>query len=139
MEKPDTEYLQRLIDEYEKSKEFANKATARVDELKESLRAYVKNHGTTDDRGHVWLPARTHQLKNEKRVSRTFNRPAAEVWAKEEGHWDLVKQTIEVLDEDALMALVWKNPELEPVVMKFYTEKASWAFKVVEGKSYDDE
>lgn len=139
MEKPDKEYLERLIDEYNKSKEFADKANARVDELKGSLRTYVKAHGTTDDKGHVWLPAVNHQLKYEKRVSRSFDRDTAEKWAKSEGYWDSVKQIIEVLDEDALLALVWKNPELETVITKFYTEKATWAFKVVEGKSYDDE
>lgn len=138
-QKPDTQYLQKLIDEYEKSKDFAKKATDRVDELKEALRGYVKKYGATDDRGHVWLPANTHQLKNEKRVSRSLNEHAAQNWAKAEGHWDTVKKVVEVLDVDALMALVWKNPELEPIIEGFYEEKTSWAFKVVEGKTYDDE
>lgn len=138
-EKPTSQYLQRLIDEYDKSKEFAKKATERVDELKEALRKYVKSYGTTDDRGHVWLPAESHQLKNERRVSRSLNVVAAEKWAKDNGHWDSVKKTIEVLDEDALVALVWKNTELEAEVSALYSEKTSWAFKVVEGKSYDDE
>lgn len=138
-DKPDAQYLQRLIDEYDKSKEFAKKATDRVDELKESLRGYVKKYGTADDRGHVWLPAESHQLKNERRVSRSFDAKAAEKWAKENGHWDTVRRVVEMVDEDALMALVWDNPELEEEASKFYTEKATWAFKVVEGKSYDDE
>lgn len=138
-DKPAQDYLQRLIDEYDKSKGFADKAVARVEELKGVLKGYVKKFGSTDDKGHGWLPAITHQLKNERRVSRSFDSSAAERWAKETGHWDSVKRTIETVDEDALMALVWDNPELEEQVSKFYTEKATWAFKVIAGKSYDDE
>lgn len=142
MEKPDKEYLERLIDEYNKSREFADKANARVDELKGSLRTYVKAHGTADDKGHVWLPAINHQLKHEKRTSVSLNTQKAEDWAKENGVWDKVKKTIEVLDEDALVALLWQNQEsgeMASILDSFYTKKDSWAFKVVEGKSYDDE
>lgn len=138
-QKPDSQYLQKLIDEYEKSKEFAKRATERADELKESLRTYVKKHGTLDDRGHVWLPGTSHQLKNEKRVSKSLDVAKAEAWAKENGHWESVRKIIETIDEDALMALIWKNPELEPAISALYSEKTSWAFKVVEGKSYDDD
>ena len=138
-EKPNMDYLQRLIDEYDKSKAFADKAAARVEELKKVLKSYVADFGTADDKGHKWLAGETHQLKNERRVSRAFDTKAGEKWAKTTGHWESVKRTVEVLDEDALMALVWDNPELEEEVSKLYTEKETWAFKVVEGKSYEDE
>lgn len=138
-EKPDKDYLQRLIDEYDKSKNFADKAVARVEEMKTVLKGYVKKFGSTDDKGHGWLPAMTHQLKNERRVSRSLDIKAVEEWAKANGYWDDVSRVVEVVDEDAVTALVWKKPELESVISSFYTEKATWAFKIVAGKSYDDE
>lgn len=143
MNHPGPNHIQRLINEYLKSKEFADKANERVDELKTALRAYVKDNGTSDEKGHIWLPAETHKLKNERRVSVSFDSNKAEVWAKENGHWDKIKKTVEMVDEDLLMTLIWQDETSDAVLGvsadDFYNARETWAFKVVEGKNYDDE
>ena len=50
-------------------------------------------------------------------------------WAKETGHWDEIKEVVEMLSEDKLLGLAWNNKELEEVIQGFYSERESWAFK----------
>lgn len=133
--------IPRLTKEYVEAKRFAESATKRADELKKVLRQVVVDNGTPDDRGNLWCPAGDFQLKHERRASQTFDSAAAEAWAKENGHWEAVKETvvIERLNQDALIALGWGNSELYEAIASFYKESTTWAFKVIEQKSYDDE
>lgn len=138
-EKPDVYELNRLVKEYKYAKEFSEKAVRRSDELKMSLITYVRDHGTPDDRGHKWLSAGDAQIKHERRVSKSFDTNSATDWAKSIGIWDEVKEIIETLSEDAVLKYVWEHPEHQDTLTDFYTERESWAFKVVDQKSYDDE
>lgn len=139
MEKVDSSVVGSLVEEYRKAKEFADKVAARADELKKELTRLVKSHGKPDDKGHLWLAAGDSQVKHERRVSRNLDRLAAERWAQENGLWDQVKEVVEVLSEDALMKYFWENPDKEKVLEDLYNERETWAFKIVEKKSYDDE
>lgn len=139
MEKVDASVVGSLVEEYRKAKEFADKVAVRADELKKELTRLVKSHGKPDDRGHLWLSAGDSQVKHERRVSRNLDRMAAERWARDNGLWDQVKETIEVLSEDSLMKYFWDNPDKEAVLEDLYNERETWAFKIVEKKSYDDE
>lgn len=138
-EKVDPSVVASVLDEYKKSKEFSDKVAARTDELKKELVRLVKAHGKADNKGHLWLSAGDSQVKHERRVSRSLDRVAAERWAREEGIWDDVKEVIEVLSEDSLMKHFWENPEKEKVLEDLYSERETWAFKVVDKKSYDED
>ena len=70
-----------------------------------------------------------HELKRERRVSKSFNSTQAEEWAREQGLWDDVKEVIERLSEDKLLQLAWEDKALLTTVQTFYTEKETWAFK----------
>lgn len=129
----------RLAQEYLDAKRFAESTAKRADELKATLVKDLVDNGVTDDRGHMWCPAGNLQLKRERRVSEVFQTDAATTWAKDNGHWDAVKETIEVLSEDRLLALGWNDQDIANAIKQFYTQKETWAFKVVEQKSYDDE
>jgi len=133
--------LERLAKEYVDSKHFAEAANKRVDELKKMLRQQLVANGVADDRGNLWCPAGDYQLKHERRASQLFDTYAAEAWARENGHWENVSETvvIERLNQDALIALGWDNSELYETIASFYKESVTWAFKVIEQKSYDDE
>jgi hypothetical protein len=63
-------------------------------------------------------------------VSKSFNSSAAEAWAKTNGHWDTVKEVVEVLSEDKLLGLAWNNDDIQEVLKTFYEEKETWALKV---------
>lgn len=137
--KPEKFEIEKLVREYTDAKEFADKTAKRVNELKSVLLDYVKDYGVPDDKGHKWLPAGDMQLKHERRVGKSFDLSAAESWARELGIWDQVKEVIEVITEDAVLKYSWEHPEYHDTVADFYTERETWAFKVVNQKSYDDE
>lgn len=139
MDKVDASVVNSLVDEYRKAKEFADKTAARADELKKELTRLVKSHGKPDDKGHLWLAAGDSQVKHERRVSRSLDRVAAESWARESGLWDQMKETVEILAEDLLVKYFWDNPDKESILEDLYNERETWAFKIVEKKSYDDE
>lgn len=126
---PDTAYLERLAEEYKKSKDTLALIEKRTNDMKKELSVAVEQFGTPDDKGHLWLTVGDLNLKREKRVSRSFDATAAENWAKEKGLWDDVKDVIEVMSEDKLLGLAWSDKSLEETIMTFYVEKESWAFK----------
>lgn len=131
--------VERLIQEYRAAKEFSDKTAARTDALKKELIAMVIEHGVPDDRGHKWLPGINTQVKHERRVSRSFDLDAAEEWAEKLGILDEVQETITTITENAVLSYCWDHQEHQETLSGFYTEKESWAFKVVDQKSYDDE
>lgn len=132
-------HIETLVSEYKKAKEFATKVTERADELKKELVKLVKESGKPDNKGHLWLDAGDNQVKHERRVSRSLDQSAAIDWAKNNGVWDEVKEVIEVLSEDALLKFFWENPDRSKELEEMYSEKESWAFKIVERKNYDDD
>lgn len=139
MEKPEKSYIERLLKEYQEAKDFADRAIARSDDYKKELTAMVKSFGTADEKGHKWLPGENNQVKYERRVSRRMNLAEAEKWARGLGIWDKIKEVIEVTNEDNVLRYGWENPEHNDTISGFFEEKESWAFKVVNTKSYDDE
>jgi hypothetical protein len=126
---PDTAYLERLAEEYKRSKETLAVIEKRTNDMKKELSIAVESFGDPDDKGHLWLTVGDLVLKREKRVSRSFDTQSAEAWARETGRWDDVKMVLEVLDEDKILGLAWNDKELEETIMSFYIEKESWAFK----------
>lgn len=128
-QQPDTAYLERLAEEYKKSKETLAIIEKRTNDMKKELSNAVENFGSQDDKGHLWLTVGDLQLKREKRVSRSFDAQSAEQWARDNGYWDDIKEVVEVLSEDKILGLAWSNKELEDTIMSFYIEKESWAFK----------
>lgn len=131
--------LERLAQMYKDTKAMAEKTMARADEIKKELIEKVQKEGYTDEKGHQWLDAGSFQLKRERRASVSFNESEAEAWARDTNKWDEVKEVREFVSEDKFLAVVWDNPELKEELDKFYTTRESYAFKVVEGKSYEDE
>jgi len=122
-------HIIRMVEEFKSTKELVRSATARADKFKKELSALVDEAGHTDHDGHKWFHIGDYKLKRERRLSKSFDRSAAEEWSKENGHWDDVKVVTESLDEDALLAIAWDNPKDREVIMGFYVEKEIWAFK----------
>lgn len=139
MEKPTKQYIERLLKEYQEAKEFADRAASRSEDYKKELTSMVKSFGMADEKGHKWLPGEEAQVKYERRVSRRMNLTEAEKWARGLGIWDQIKEIIEVTNEDNVLKYGWENPEHNDTISGFFEEKESWAFKIVNTKSYDDE
>jgi len=133
--------LERLMTEYLDTKSLHEKVTKRLDEVKGALTEIVTHDGVADDKGNLWLPVGTRQLKKERRVSRSFDLDAAAEWCKEQGIFDEVKTVvvIETVDEDKLLAYAWEHREASSVIESFNKERVSWAFKVVDKQAFIDE
>ena len=125
----DTAHLMRLAKEYKDSKELLEKMKKRQDSMRDELIAAVEAHGYTDDKGHQWLKLGDLELKRERRVSRSLDSKTAEAWAKENGFWEKVKEVVEHLSEEKLLALAWEDKSLNDIVAAFYQEKEVWALK----------
>lgn len=126
----DAVYVERLADEFKKSKEAMAVIEARTNALKKELSDIVDSFGAPDDSGNKWLRIDDLQLKRERRVSRTLNLEAVKEWAEANGHWDEIKQVIEVVDEDKLLGLAWGDESVAEQIEKMYVVKEVWAFKV---------
>ena len=131
--------LGRIVTEYVNLKKLIDQYQSRLDDIKKELSNQVDWFGDVDDKGHKWLPAGNHQLKRERRVSINLDNNIAEQWARDKNMWEEVSEEIRVISEDKLLGKVWDNPELKLELDELYVKKESWAFKVVEGKSYGDE
>jgi hypothetical protein len=125
----DKDYTKRLVEEYKKHKDMLEGVQKRVDAFKAELTDALVQHGQPDEKGNLWIELGDIELKRERRVSRSFNASAAEAWAKQNGHWDVVKEVIEVLSEDKLLGLAWNNEEIQEKIKEFYVEKEVWALK----------
>ena len=126
--------IKRLAEEYAKAKAFAESAQERADSLKKRLAEEVLQNGVEDEKGNQWLSAGHYELKRERRVSTTLNSARAEEWAKENGFWESISETVEVVSEDKITTLLWERKELADQIKNLYTEKEIWAFKLSEKK-----
>jgi Cu2+-containing amine oxidase len=126
----DKEFIRKTLQEYRNSKDLLEGIQKRMDSYKESLVDILVTYGQPDEKGHLWVEFEDVEIKRERRVSRSFNASAAEAWAKENGHWDTVKEVIEVVNEDKILGLAWNNDELQETIKTFYAEKETWALKV---------
>ena len=125
----DEVHMERLAEEFKKSKETIDILEKRLGEMKKQLTEAVTVFGYTDDKGHQWLKVGSYELKRERRISRSLDVTAVEQWARSNGYWDAIKKVVEVVDEDNLVKFAWENKDQEETVTSFYVEKETWAFK----------
>jgi hypothetical protein len=125
----DEAYARRVVEDFKNHKSMLDQTQKRTDALKAELTEMLVAHGKPDEKGNIWIDLGDLELKRERRVSKSFNTSAAEAWAKENGHWDTVREVIEVLSEDKLLGLAWNDEAIQEKVKTFYVEKETWALK----------
>jgi hypothetical protein len=126
----DKQHTRMLVDEYKNHKHMLEMTQKRVDALKADLTQMLLDYGQPDEKGNLWIDMGDLEFKRERRVSKSFNASAAEAWAKQNGHWDTVREVVEVLSEDKLLGLAWNNDAIQETIKTFYVEKETWALKV---------
>lgn len=129
-EEMNTEYIERLAEEFKKSKEAIESMTKRQEAMKKELTDFVLTHGRADEKGSLYLTVGDFDMKRERRISRSLDLNAVQEWAQENGYWDDIKEVIEVVNEDKLMNLAWQNEQVAETLESFYTVKEVWAFKI---------
>lgn len=132
-----------LIRDYITHSEHLDKLTSTVKSIKDYLSSLVDSDGEEDEKGHRWLKVGPYMLKRQRRQGeKKINLQRAEEWARKRGVWDKVKATVEVLDEDALVAYVYDHRDEDGVEEEFQSlfdeAPVSYAFmKPVEEATYD--
>lgn len=113
-------------------------AAARKEVLKKELQPLVAKEGDLDEvAGHRTLafsePIEVDGksftgMKQEKRVSKTFDEEAAEVLLKAKGLWDHAIEVIEVIDQDKVYALHMDEKITEAEMDSLLVSKETFAF-----------
>lgn len=127
-------FVHRLADEYRKSKDYEDAVHKRTTELRAQLIEALKEYGTPDDKGHLWLDAHGFTVKHERRVSSQFQPAVAMDWAEKNSLVSQVTETVTVVVEDKVLTLAYERPDLNIDLPSMYKESESWALKVTESK-----
>ena len=135
--------VDRLVEEYARSKELEKGLTKRLGDLKNLLVKALERDGDQDDKGHRWLPAGKFMLKHERRQGKPYlDKEKAKEFAIANGLWheDAVKKVtvIEEVDEDALLKFFWQNKDRESELKELYTTpEPTYAVTYSETTHYD--
>ena len=119
--------------QYLKLKSLADDTAARANTLKAELAEAVDALGTPDDRGHLWLDLSGNvegfvALQRQKRVSQSLDEQTADRILSERGIRERCIKTVEVLDEDAVMAALYEGVLSEQDIDEMFPKKVVWAF-----------
>jgi hypothetical protein len=104
----------------------------RQKELKAALFLQIDEGGFEDDKGNIWLELPEAiddylSLQKQKRVSRKIDEGVAMTLIEEKGLRDRLIKTVEVVDEDELMAALYDGTLTEEEVDEMFPAKIVWA------------
>ena len=100
--------------------------------LKEQIFEYVDTSGEVDGSGNLFveLPSEIEGVKTiqkQRRVSRKINPEMADNVIMSKGLESELYKTIQIIDEDALMAALYEGKLTEEEIELMYPEKVVWA------------
>lgn len=125
----DIKSLTNEAKQYIALKEQIKFLTERQTEIKTRLKSAVAENGEVDGRGHVVLELDEDiKITNQRKESRALNEEFAISLLKERGIYNECIQVVEVLQEDAIMAAVYKGQLTESEVDEMFPTKVSYAF-----------
>jgi glycine/D-amino acid oxidase-like deaminating enzyme len=122
------------VREYVTLKESMDMLEKRATELREKLFEKIELEGEVDDKGNVFLelPAEVKgivRLEKQRRVSRKLDELAADEIIMEHHLAGELYKTIQVVDEDAVMAAHYEGKLSEDEIEKMFPAKVVWALR----------
>ena len=103
--------------------------TERQTEIKKRLQTALQEDGETDGRGHVFIELDEGiKITNQRRESRNLDENVAEALLKQKGVYDECVKMIPVIQEDAVMAAVYKGQLTEGDIDAMFPTKVTYAF-----------
>jgi len=101
-------------------------------ELREDLFSKIEESGETDDKGNIIfeLPEEIEGVKSmmkQRRVTRKIDEDVAFDIIDEKGLRDKLIKTVEIIDEDALMAALYSDELTEEEIDEMYPQTVVWA------------
>ena len=128
----DPDDLTTQIREYMKIKANVEFMETRQRELREKLFAKIEELGYEDDKGNINLELGQEiegvvRLEKSRRVQRKLDEQVADALIAQHGLGDEVYKTIQVIDEDALMACMYEGKISEEELDEMFPPKIIWA------------
>lgn len=125
--------ITRRFAEYRKLAGASDALAERADREKQWLKAQAQEFGTEDDKGSRFVGLREAidgflSLKAEKRVRRDLDANMATSILKKKKLLKQCQKTVVMLDEDAVLALIFRGKISKAEEAAMYNETVSWAF-----------
>ena len=127
------------VDDFEvQTKEYAflkkqtEYLTSQQKELREKMFAALEERGEVDDKGNIVIELENdiegiNTVMKQRRVSRKIDEQMADNIIASKGLEDKLYKTIQVIDEDALMACLYSDELTEEEVDLMYPQQIVWA------------
>lgn len=124
--------LESQAKEYAFTKKQIDYLEKRQKELREMLFEKVEENGEVDDKGNVILELPEEiegfvAITKQRRVTRKIDEDVAFDIIDEKGLRDKLIKTVEVIDEDALMAALYSDELTEEEIDEMYPQTVVWA------------
>lgn len=125
------------VGQYRLLKQQSKVTAARVLRLRDRISGYVETHGVQDDKEHVWVTLDeaidgVTSIQRQKRSTRSLDEERAERLLRKKGLWEQCTKTVTMIDEDELMACVFRGELEESDLDVLFSTKESWALVLVE-------
>lgn len=127
----DTKSLTNEAKQYIALKEQITFLQDRQKDIKTRLADAVKELGEVDGRGHITLELEDGiKITNQRREVITLSEDYATNLLKEKGIYKECIKVVEVLQEDSIMAAVYKGQLTEEDIDAMFTKKVTYAFLI---------
>ena len=118
-------FLKKQIDFFDKQ----------MKSLREKILEHIDANGEVDSKGHLFLEFDAPiegfvSIQKTRRVKRVVDEEAARSIIEAKGLQDSLYKTIQVIDEDALMAALYTDELTEEEIDEMYPEQVSWALNL---------
>ena len=125
------------LEQYSAIKDQTKFLAEREKALKEQLISYIDRFGEVDGKGHIVFEAPDNragvkEILKQRKVSKSEDLEVVERILKEKNLWDSCTETITItkVNQDAVMACVFKDELTEEEVDLMYPSTVSYAFLV---------
>jgi tetrahydromethanopterin S-methyltransferase subunit A len=120
------------VRQYQALKDEVELLNKRKDDVKGRIFQSAETQGEQNDRGHFVLEiddevSGIKRVVKQRRASKSFNPEAAEVLLTQKELRDSCVKTVELLDEDAIMAAYYEGKLTDADIDLMFPDKITWA------------
>jgi SMC interacting uncharacterized protein involved in chromosome segregation len=131
----DPDSFESQVREYVKVKSTLDFMDSRREELRKKIFAHIEQAGFEDSDGNFLVDFDSpidgvSRVEKSRRNSRKLDEQAADAIIAEKGLEDEAYKTVRVIDEDALMAMVYQDKITEEELELMFPVKVTWALNV---------
>jgi len=126
------EIVKGEVRQYVALKDQIDSLNKRKDDIKGRIFAVAENYGEPTDKGHIVFSINeettgTKSIVKQRRASKVFNEETADTVLTTKSLKERCVKTVEVLDEDAIMAAYYEGLLTDSDIDSMFPEKVTWA------------